>query len=373
MSVLSKMQAQLQEEVDTAFLYKQLAVRQKDPNTAHVFAEMGTIEESHTAAMLARIRTKVPGYPQPGPSSRARWQLKLAKLFGYDFIIAGLANTERTLASSTIRTKTRHGEPVSGFEHNHLRIIEALREQRQTEVSGNWLSRLEGRHKTVGGNALRAAVLGANDGLVSNTSLVMGVVGAAAANTTILITGLAGLLAGTISMSLGEWLSVQSSRELYKRQIALEAEELEASPEQEQKELSLLYQAKGFNVQEANHLAEKIMQDKETALQSLVQEELGIDVEELGGSAWEAAIASFLLFAVGAIIPVLPFIFWSGPKAIILSLGFSVVGLFVIGAAITLFTGRSVWSSGFRQVLFGLAAAGVTFGIGRLIGTSLAG
>lgn len=363
----------MQEEVDTAFLYKQLAARQKDPNTAHVFRELGAIEESHSAAMLDRIRAKVPGFPQPGPSARARWQLKLGKLFGYDFIIAGLASTEKALATSAVRTKTLHNEPLSGFEHNHLRIIEALREHRPAEVSGSWLSRLEGRHKTIGGNALRAAVLGANDGLVSNMSLVMGVAGAAAANTTILITGLAGLLAGAISMSLGEWLSVQSSRELYQRQIALEAEELEASPEQEQKELSLLYQAKGISVQDADNLAQKIMLNKETALQSLVQEELGIDVEELGGSAWEAAIASFLLFAVGAIIPVLPYIFWSGQRAILLSLGFSVVGLFIIGAAITLFTGRSIWSSGLRQIFFGLAAAAVTYSIGKLIGTSLAG
>lgn len=367
------MQAQLQEEVDTAFLYKQLAARQKDPNTAHVFSAMGAIEETHVTAMLDKIRKQKPGFQPPGPSGRAKWQLRLAKVFGYDFIIAGLANTEKTLADSTIRTKALTGEPLTGFEHNHLHIIEALREKKGAEISGPWLSRMEGRHKTVGGNALRAAVLGANDGLVSNMSLVMGVAGAAAANTTIMITGLAGLLAGAISMSLGEWLSVQSSRELYQRQITLEAEELEASPEQEQRELSLLYQAKGVNAQEADNLAEKIMQDKEMALQTLVQEELGIDVEELGGSAWEAAIASFLLFAVGAIIPVLPFIIWTGQTAILLSLAFSVVGLFVIGAAITLFTGRSIWSSGFRQILFGLAAAAVTFGIGKLIGTSLAG
>ncbi|HEY1115351.1 MAG TPA: VIT1/CCC1 transporter family protein [Chitinophagaceae bacterium] len=373
MSAFSKMQEQLQEEVDTAFLYKQLAARQKDPNTAHVFYELGAIEETHVAAMLEKIKVKKPGFTAPGPSTRARWQLKLAKVFGYDFIVAGLANTERTLAGSTIRTKTLQGESLSGFEHNHLRIIEALRENKQTEVSGSWLSRIEGRHKTVGGNALRAAVLGANDGLVSNMSLVMGVAGAAAANTTILITGLAGLMAGAISMSLGEWLSVQSSRELYQRQIALEAEELEASPEQEQKELSLLYQAKGISAAEADNLAEKIMEDKDMALQTLVQEELGIDPEELGGSAWEAAIASFLLFAIGAIIPVLAFIFWSGQTAILLSLAFSVVGLFVIGAAITLFTGRSIWYSGFRQILFGLAAAAVTYGIGTLIGTSIAG
>jgi VIT1/CCC1 family predicted Fe2+/Mn2+ transporter len=214
-------------------------------------------------------------------------------------------------------------------------------------------------------------VLGANDGLVSNLSLVMGVAGAALPGSTIMITGLAGLLAGASSMALGEWLSVQSSRELQEAQIAAEAAEIEASPKEEAEELALIYQAKGLDPEQARTLANQIMSDKENALDTLVREELGIDPKNLGGSAWEAAILSFFLFAIGAIIPVIPFFFFSGTKAIVLSLVFSLAGLFMIGAGTSLFTGRGVLFSGSRMTVFGLGAAAITYVIGRLIGINL--
>jgi VIT1/CCC1 family predicted Fe2+/Mn2+ transporter len=220
---------------------------------------------------------------------------------------------------------------------------------------------------------LRAAVLGANDGLVSNLSLVMGVAGAALSGPAILVTGLAGLLAGACSMAMGEWLSVQSTRELYQRQIAIEADEIVAAPEEEQAELALIYEAKGLSPEEANAVAAKLMADKANALDSLVREELGIDPEELGGSAWEAAVTSFVLFAGGALLPVLPFVALSGTQAVVVSLLVSALALFLIGAAITLLTGRGVLFSGMRQLLFGLAAAGLTYGIGRVLGVTLAG
>jgi VIT1/CCC1 family predicted Fe2+/Mn2+ transporter len=235
------------------------------------------------------------------------------------------------------------------------------------------VARIEGRHRTAGGNALRAAVLGASDGLVSNFNLVMGVAGAALAGKTILLTGMAGLLAGAISMALGEWISVQSSRELYEEQIEREKEEIASDPEEEVEELVLIYRARGLAEPEARALAERLMSDPDTALQTLARDELGVDPEDLGGSAWEAAITSFLLFAVGAILPVLPYFFLSGTPALALSAGLSTAGLFVIGAAITLFTGRSVLYSGTRQILFGLVAAAVTFGVGKLIGVTIAG
>ena len=149
------------------------------------------------------------------------------------------------------------------------------------------------------GNALRAAVLGANDGLVSNASLVMGVAGAELAGRSILITGLAGLLAGSLSMALGEWLSVQSARELFAHQIGIEREELLAAPEEEAEELALIYQAKGLPAEQARELGQRLVQDQQTALDTLAREELGIDPAELGGSAWVAAITSFLLFSAG--------------------------------------------------------------------------
>ncbi|MBK7406825.1 MAG: VIT1/CCC1 transporter family protein [Saprospirales bacterium] len=370
---MQKLKAQLQEEVDAGFLYSKLAEAQEDHTTAQVLSKLGQIEEGHAKKLTARLREMEPGFVAPPPSLRARMQWKLTRFFGTSFIISNLSEMEKGMAQAAINKKKGEGAAASGMEHTHLRIIEAVAKQPSTTVSGGLLSRFEGRHKSVGGNALRAAVLGANDGLVSNMSLVMGVAGATEAQSAILITGLAGLLAGAISMALGEWLSVQSSRELYLRQIAMEAEELEASPEEEKRELSLLYQAKGMDMAEADRLAEKVMGNKEVALDALVREELGIDMEELGGSAWEAAFASFFLFAVGAIIPVLPYLFMDGGPVMYVSLALSVVGLFLIGAAITLFTGRSIWSSGARQVFFGLAAAAVTYGIGRLIWVSMAG
>lgn len=360
---------QLQVEVDTSWLYRQLAGIQKDASMKAVLESMADIEQGHAEHALEHMKKADPGATMPGPSRRAGMQWRLGKVFGYDYILSQLTLVEKNLAGNMIREKKQKGEKITGMESSHVRIIEQV--SRGSGLTGSNFSRLEGRHRSVGGNALRAAVLGANDGLVSNLSLVMGVAGAEASGKTILITGIAGLLAGAISMALGEWLSVQSSTELYKRQIALEAEELNASPEQEQKELALLYRAKGMQPAEADALAAKIFTDKDEALRTLVEEELGIDEEELKGSAWEAALTSFFLFAIGAILPVIPFLFLEGNNAIYLSVGFSIVGLFGIGTAITLFTGRTILFSGLRQVMFGLAAAAITFGIGKLIGVSV--
>jgi VIT1/CCC1 family predicted Fe2+/Mn2+ transporter len=172
-------------------------------------------------------------------------------------------------------------------------------------------------------------------------------------------------------MSLGEWISVKSSQELYERQIELEEAEIELNPEEERRELELLYRAKGMSEKEAQNLSHEVISDPSKAREILVKEELNIDMDELEGSAWEAAIASFFLFVVGAIIPLFPFFFATGYQAIIYSVISSTIGLFVIGAGITLITGRSIWYSGIRQVVFGLAAAAVTFGIGKLIGVSI--
>jgi VIT1/CCC1 family predicted Fe2+/Mn2+ transporter len=370
---LKKLKEQLQIEVDTAFLYDSIASIQGDENLAKVLQSLASIEKGHAKHMLDKVLIFDSNYKMPLPSSKAKFQLKLGKLFGYSSIISSLASIEKQYAVNLVKNKIQKGEKPTGFEHNHLDIIEAVNKNSALNVSGGLLSKFESRHKSVGGNALRAAVLGSNDGLVSNMSLVMGVAGAAVSNNTILLTGIAGLLAGAISMALGEWLSVQSSRELNLRQIELETEELEASPEEEKKELVLLYQAKGMNALEAQKLADKAFENPQSAIDAIITEELGIDKEELGGSAWEAAIASFVLFSIGAIIPLYPFMILDGNNAILLSIASSVVGLFGIGAAITLLTGKGILFSGTRQVAFGLVAAAITYGIGSLIGVSLAG
>lgn len=174
-------------------------------------------------------------------------------------------------------------------------------------------------------------------------------------------------------MALGEWLSVQSSRELYQHQIEIEKGEILSAPEEEEEELALIYEARGLPAPDARRLAAQISHDPNATLETLAREELNVDPAELGGSAWVAAFTSFFLFSVGAIIPVIPFTLLTGTAAVAGSMVCSAVGLFIIGAGITLFTGRSVLYSGTRQVFFGLAAAVITFGIGRLIGVNLGG
>ena len=363
--------ASVQTEVDAAFLYEKIAGAETDPGIAGIFQNLAEIEHGHAAKMLERIRQQGIQAVLPPPSWRARVLNRIGKIFGYDYIIGVMMDTEKSIAQAIVKQKTASHLPVTGEENNHVKILQSLLKN-QSRVSGEQLSRIEGRHKTVGGNALRAAVLGANDGLVSNLSLVMGVAGATSGQSEILLAGSAGLLAGALSMALGEWISVKSSQELYERQMALEMDEIIANPEGELKEITLIYIAKGIPEAQAHDMALKAMSNKDDAHALLIKEELGINPEELKSSAWEAAITSFILFAVGAIIPLAPF-FWSGGYvAILASVGFSTLGLFLIGLAITLFTGKSIWFSGMRQVIFGLMAAAITFGIGKLIGVSIA-
>lgn len=222
------------------------------------------------------------------------------------------------------------------------------------------------------GNALRAGVLGANDGLVSILSLVMGVAGAAFDASEILVTGLAGVLAGACSMAMGEWISVTSSRELYARQLEEERVEIRDEPARERSELIRLYESRGVRHETAAEVADAIMASPEHALDVMAREELGIDPEDLGGSALVAAVSSFALFVVGSVPPVLPFAFADGTTAVVLSLGLSAIALIIIGALITRVTGRSVAWSAFRQLAIGLGAAAVTYGIGAAIGVSIA-
>lgn len=362
----------VQTEVDAAFLYLKIAEAETDAGIASVFRNLSEIEGGHAAGMLAGLTKQGIHIPMPAPSWRARVLNRIGKIFGYDYIIGVMMDTEKSIAQAVVRQKNQSNLPIKGDEGNHVKILQSLLTNRN-KVSGEQLSRIEGRHKTVGGNALRAAVLGANDGLVSNLSLVMGVAGATSGQSEILLAGSAGLLAGALSMALGEWISVKSSQELYERQMALEMDEISTNPEGELKEITLIYIAKGIPEAQAHEMAVNVMSNPAHAHEVLIKEELGINPEDLKSSAWEAAITSFILFAIGAIIPLAPFFWASGFTAIITSVVFCTLGLFIIGSAITLFTGKSVWFSGMRQVVFGLLAAAITFGIGRMIGVSIAG
>jgi len=363
--------ANLSDELNGAFLYNALAQVEKDPRLAEVYSRMAAVERKHANEWVERLNAAGVSIPAFVPNWRSRTLAWAAKRLGVAAVLPTVIGNERKDARKY--SQTPGGAGMAADESSHNRLLSRVVSTMKGGMEGGTLAQLEGRHRAGGGNALRAAVLGANDGLVSNLSLVMGVAGAALNNSAILVTGLAGLLAGAISMALGEWLSVQSSRESYKHQIGIEKAELAAAPEEEAEELALIYEARGLPKDEAQRLAQHIISDPSSALETLAREELKVDPSELGGSAWEAALTSFFLFSIGAIIPVLPHAFLSGSSAVIVSMVFSAVGLFIIGAGITLFTGRSVFYSGARQVLFGLVAAAITFGIGSLIGGHLAG
>ena len=365
--------ANRQAEIDSATLYDALAEAERTPALAEVYRRLAATERTHADFWETRLRAAGAPVPSSAPSRRARTLRWLARRFGPGFVLPTLIDAEAGDSGGYAGQAESATTAMPAEERSHGRVLRAIRATTTGGLEGSAVARLEGRHRAVGGNALRAAVLGANDGLVSNLSLVMGVAGAELAGRSILITGFAGLLAGAGSMALGEWLSVQSSRELYQRQIDIEREELAAAPEEEAEELALIYEAKGLPAEQARALAARVIASPQTALDTLAREELGIDPEELGGSAWEAAITSFLLFALGAIVPVLPFAFLAGTTAVLASVAVSAVALFGIGAAITLMTGRGVLFSGGRQLLFGLAAAALTYGVGRIIGVSLAG
>ena len=360
----------IQTEIDACFLYQKLAEHEEDPTIANVFRQMSGIEKGHAEAFAKKEKISLENLIQP--SWRAKTFDMIGRIFGYDYVLGVLMDTEKSISNAIITTKKSKNQEITGTETNHVKILRTILEKEE-KVTGAQLSKFESRHRSVGGNAIRAAVLGGNDGLVSNFSLVMGIAGATAGQQGVLLAGLAGLLAGALSMALGEWISVKSSQELYENQMQIEMEELETNPDGEMKELALIYMAKGIPEDQAYQMATEIIKDKSHAHEILVKEELGINEEELKGSAIEAALYSFFLFSIGAVIPVLPFMFTNGMHAIVLSVSLSAVGLFLIGAAITLFTGKNVWYSGFRQVFFGLAAASITFAIGKIIGVSVTG
>ena len=365
--------ANWQDERNSAALYRAISEVERNPQLKIVYQRLGEAEERHSGFWEAKLRAA----RRPLPPFRLNWRTRtlifLARRFGPAFVLPNIEPLEQIDSHKYNLQPEAQAGGLPQQEQSHARLLRAITSGSRAGLAGGQIAQLEGRHRAIGGNALRAAVLGANDGLLSNFSLVMGVAGAALSGKAVLVTGVAGLLAGGCSMALGEWLSVQSTRELYERQIRVENEEILEVPKEEAEELALIYQAKGLPEDEARSLAGRLIADEATALDTLAREELGINPEELGGSAWAAAGASFCLFALGASIPVAPFFFLSGGRGVAASAALAALALFGVGAGITLLTGRGALYSGLRQVLFGLLAAGITFALGRIIGTSLGG
>ena len=370
---IDRYRSNLRGEVDSATLYRALATAEPNPQLKEVYGRLAAVEEAHAQFWRSRLDRLGAKAGRVGFGWRTRALAWLARRFGPDLVLPIIQTLERSDMTQYDRQPEAVAAGLPEAERSHARIIEAVERPVRGGLSGSALARIEGRHRSVGGNALRAAVLGANDGLVSNLSLVMGVSGADLSARAVLVTGIAGLLAGACSMAMGEWLSVNSARELAQQQVAVEADELREFPEEEKQELVLIYQAKGLSEQQSKALADRIVADKDTALDTLTREELGIDPKELGGSAWVAGATSFLLFALGAIFPVAPFFVLAGPAAIVASLALSAAVMFAIGAGTTLFTGRGALFSGARQLAIGIGAAAITFALGKLIGVSISG
>ncbi|MDR3478936.1 MAG: VIT1/CCC1 transporter family protein [Gammaproteobacteria bacterium] len=331
------------EEKSSAYLYRIIA--EKETNKVHQTLFLGLAAMAEEQASIWAEQLKKTNTPEPTlhPTLRIRMIAWLIKRFG-----------ARRLRLILAATKVRG---MSIYRQDHVC-------NQFPGVFGN----MEEKHGNIkNGSNIRAAVFGVNDGLLSNASLILGVAGAHADPHFILISGIAGLLAGACSMGSGEYVSVRSQREMLEYQLELEKHELDTYPEEEAKELALIYEARGLPKEEAARIANILIQDPEKALDTLAREELGINPDDLV-SPWGAAISSFVSFVVGALVPLLPFLFWQSRYNLVISIGLTAASLFGIGASLSLFTQRNAWASGLRTLLIGIAAGALTYFIGSLLG-----
>jgi VIT1/CCC1 family predicted Fe2+/Mn2+ transporter len=355
------------DEMDGAAMYRALAERAQGEQR-DIFLALAEAEERHArhwASKLVELGEPEPRAGDHRQSFKTRLIAWLARRLGPQAVLPIVERAEIADAGHY------DGVPdattaMATDERIHARVLAGL----TPSNAKSGILRGERWHRGDPSGALRAAVFGVNDGLVSNLSLVMGVTGGQAGRSFIMLAGLAGLLAGAFSMGAGEFISVTSQRELFEREIALESEEIAAMPDEEANELALIYRAKGIGREEAEAMAARIMRDHDTALDTMAREELGLNPEELG-SPLRVAVSSLISFSTGAVVPVLPWLLAAGTAAFVASMTISALALFLIGAGISLLTGRSAARSGLRQLLVGAAAAATTFGIGRLIGVSV--
>jgi vacuolar iron transporter family protein len=333
------------EEKQSAWLYRELADCETDARIAELFRALAAAADFQADKWLANTPGLTP--PPFSPSLRAR--------------------ITATLARALSPRRVRH--MLAAMKVRGLSVYDS-----QRSVAGHLMptsvSDVGARHKGYGGGNLRAAVFGINDGLVSNTSLIMGVAGAAANVDFVLAAGVAGLLAGALSMAAGEYVSMRSQREMFEYQIGLERDELREYPEEEAEELALIYQARGMQLEEARRISRELVKNEANALDALAREELGLNPDDLG-SPWGAAISSFVAFAIGALVPLAPFLFRLPlDQSVTTAAACAGIALFAVGAALSLFTGRSAVAGGLRMVLIGSAAGAATWLIGSALGSA---
>lgn len=358
----------LDSERKAALLYRALAdTVQGDRREALLeLADMEDAHADHWVDKLVEAGIEVPARPTQLDASDQSLVAR-ARAMGLTSILDTLEQAEAE-AESVYDDEPEASSTMAADERLHAAAFRSMSTGGQVRPQS--MRPMEPHHRIEQSGAVRAAIFGVSDGLVSNTALVMGFAGANPDGKTVLFAGLAGLLAGAFSMAAGEYVSVASQRDLYRREIAMEASELYDKPEEERKELELIYRAKGLGRDQAAAVADQIMSDPDTALDTLVREELGLNPDELG-SPVHAASSSFAAFAVGASVVVIPYLFATGVVALTLAIVLSVLGLAVVGGLVGRFSGRGVVFSALRQLAWGVGAAAVTFGIGSLIGVSV--
>jgi VIT1/CCC1 family predicted Fe2+/Mn2+ transporter len=344
-----------------------MAAAEKDQKRAAIFNKLAENEERHAQRWARLIQSAGKEVPAHRPTARVRMLSWLARQFGTRRVLPIISSLEARDEAGYLSQPEAAGLPAEERAHSR-----ALRAMEGGLMSSDAIVGAERWHVLSRGGSLRAAVFGINDGLVSNFSLVMGFAGAEARPEYVLLAGIAGLLAGSFSMAAGEYVSMLAQRELFEQQIAMEKQELEMSPKEEEEELSLIYQAKGIPEQEAAMVARRIIMNPKMAIDTLAREELGLDPSELG-SPWRAAVSSFLAFVVGAFVPVAPYLFAAGQIAWIASALLSFSALFGVGAVLSIFTARGPLTSGLRMVVIGLLASAITYSVGWLLGVSIIG
>jgi len=361
----------LESERDAAELYSRLA----DAETGErreIFGELAETERGHAAHWAAKLQAAGAEVPAPGsPSLRTRLLGVAAGRFSTQTVLPLIERAER--ADAGVYDADPDALPgMAADERGHARTLARLTAGSAGDdgVGSDPIAQIARRerwHRGDRSGALRAAVFGVSDGLVSNTALVMGFAGSGVAHAATLLAGVAGLLAGSFSMAAGEYISMSSQREMFQREISLEQAELEEKPAEEHAELVLLYRAKGLPRPDAERLADRIMADRTVALDTMAREELGLDPGQLG-SPWAAAASSLLAFAAGAFVVVLPYLIGGGTAALATAVVLALAAMFGVGATIGALNGRSAVRMGLRQMAVGALAAAVTFGVGALIG-----
>ena len=362
-----KYKAYLNDELEAASIYNILAKSYINPDKASIFIKLAESEIRHAShwAKLIGLESSKLNYNKN--TIRTIYVKLVCRLFGPDKILPWLARIE----SAGVRVYDNDPEAkfLSSEERNHAKTIL----QMASTISPKSHQSNESTIKSVAQGNVRAAILGINDGLISNFCLIMGFAGGATATGNpeyILLAGFAGLLAGSLSMGAGEYVSVKAQVDLYEYQISKETEELILWPEEELEELKLIYMAKGLSEDLATETAQSIIDNPESAINTMVREELGLNPDDLG-SPITASITSILSFTMGAIVPIIPFMLTSGNLALILTSLLSIFSLMIIGGITALNTGVNLLKGSMRMLFFGSAAALITYISGTLIGVGL--